>query len=603
MSRIVRPRLYALGTLLAFLVGAAQSVPAVAADTTLTSVLSPECTGGGFVPLLSDAQQAAQLMAGRLAIAPFPTVALAERPTWHENPAKNRNWAYQYQSLRWLDPLRREAVRTGNTAMRNRYLFLLHDWLSKNPFNKRATEDPMAWYDMGIGVRATVLVCAAQVATGDTWLRNAMTNHAAALSDPHVYRTIGNHGLAQDMGLLGLGCVSGTKSWQDLAVKRIAALADRSIDSQGVTDEGSAMYQYFNYVWYGETRQRLKDCNRAIPADLARVDLMPSFLAQATMPNGQVVGFGDSNPVFSVRSIAGTTQQYAATLGASGPRPKQTFSIFSRGYLFSRSTWAPNRPDSSFMSLRFGQSRNEQVHGHNDATEVTFYALGKELLWNNGLWGARGGAFRSYVLGRAAQNAIDVPAVPYNPNAHSPLLRSKSTSSYDFATVTSPVLVGVTTQRTVLHAKVGGFLVVDDLVTQAKSRTVVQRWQLAEGRTTFVTTARVSTSGSGTNATLMWVGTHPHLRVVKGQTKPTVVGWRSDRSNQIVPSPTVEASVNGKRVRLTMVLVPRSSSTRGSKIKISHVHNTTTTRQFDVTTATGTYHVRISATSASVVKL
>jgi Heparinase II/III-like protein len=434
-------------------------------------------------------------------------------------------------------------------------------------------------------------------------LANAMAAHAAVLSDPKVYRTIGNHGLNQDMGLLGLGCATANATWRNLAVQRIGILAARSIDAQGVTDEGSTLYENLNYVWYKQTIQRLKDCGQAVPAVMSRVDLMPNFLAQATMPNGQLVGLGDSDPVASIVPIPGTQEQYAASRGATGPPPTQTFSVYSRGYLFSRSTWAPNSPNASFLSLRFGQSRDEQVHGQNDATDVTFYALGKELLWENGLYGAGGGPFRSYVVGRSAQNTVDVPSVAYNPATHTRLLRSKTTTSYDTATVLSPDLVGVTVQRTVLHSKVGGFLVVDDQVTQAKSRTVIQRWQLAEGRQIFTSTARVSTSGPGTNATLMWVGTKPHLQVVSGQTKPTVLGWRSDHSNRIVPAPTVEASVNGKHVRMTMVLIPRSSSTHASIIKITHVDNAHGVRQFDVTTATGTYHVRISATSASVVKI
>jgi hypothetical protein len=52
-----------------------------------------------------------------------------------------------------------------------------------------------------------------------------------------------------------------------------------------------------------------------------------------------------------------------------------------------------------------------------------------------------------------------------------------------------------------------------------------------------------------------------------------------------------------------MVLVPRSASTDASQIKIVRVRTSLSTRQFDVVTETGTYRVRITTHSASVVKL
>jgi hypothetical protein len=207
------------------------------------------------------------------------------------------------------------------------------------------------------------------------------------------------------------------------------------------------------------------------------------------------------------------------------------------------------------------------------------------------------------VTSRAAQNIVDVPSVSYNRDAHSTLVHAKTTDALDLATVTSRTLTGVLTRRTVVHAKQGGFLVVDDQVTQSKSRTVVQRWQLEEDRKTAIHPARVTTTGSGTNAVLLWVGMSPHLQVIKGQTRPGIDGWRSDHSFTIVPSPTAEASVNGKRVRLTMVLIPRAAGVPQATLRITGVRTTTTARQFDVHSATGVYRVRLTASSASVVRL
>jgi hypothetical protein len=277
--------------------------------------------------------------------------------------------------------------------------------------------------------------------------------------------------------------------------------------------------------------------------------------------------------------------------------------VYDRGYLFSRKTWDPSSGQSSYLTLRFGQSHNEAAHGQDDATDVTFYALGREQLWGNGVHGNPGSPPRDYVRSTRAQNIVDIVGATYVRSVRTPLLWTSNTQAYDAASVSNRTLSGATTVRTVIHAKQGGFLVVDDRVTQSASREIIQRWQLGEDRHTSVGSQRVATSGSGSNATLMWVATAVHLRVVKGRTSPSLLGWRSDRSEQFTPSPVVEASVTAKHVRITMVLVPRSASTAASLIKIVRVRTSPSVRQFDVVTETGTYRVRITVHSASVVRL
>ena len=109
-----------------------------------------------------------------------------------------------------------------------------------------------------------------------------------------------------------------------------------------------------------------------------------------------------------------------------------------------------------------------------------------------------------YVLSRRAQNTVDIVGATYNRAVLRPLLWSSHTARYDAAAVSNRTLSGATTVRTVIHAKEAGFLVVDDIVTQSRSRTIIQRWQLGEDRKTQISTKRVSTSGSGFQR-------HPHV--------------------------------------------------------------------------------------------
>ena len=109
-------------------------------------------------------------------------------------------------------------------------------------------------------------------------------------------------------------------------------------------------------------------------------------------------GLGDSEPMWPTTCDRRHLASVRLDAGSTGPRPTKTFMIYDRGYLFSRKTWDPHTPQSSYLTLRFGQSRQHQVHGQDDATDVTFYALGKEQLWGNGVYGdvrTQGGACTS----------------------------------------------------------------------------------------------------------------------------------------------------------------------------------------------------------------
>ena len=469
-------------------------------------------------------------MDGYLTLPTFGRWRLPQNPTWNEDPFSNSNWVFQYHTLRWADVLRREGVRTNSSAMLDRYLYLVRDWVANNPYLKAKSK--FAWYDMTVGVRAITLVCASPLVEAG-WLESAKADHARALSDPGQYRTSGNHALHQNMGLLALGCTSDTQSWIDLALSRSRTLLNRSVDAQGGSDEGSMLYQAANYNWYRELQTRIELCGVTPDPLFARVSLMPDFYAHAIQPDGNVVAFGDTSALQRASLIPGTTAEYAATGGASGPRPSRTFANFkNRGFIFSRSGWFDTQSAAaqSLAAIRFGPSKAVTVHGQQDAGNLSYFALGKQILWQPGVWGGAGGAPRRYVLANESHNTVDVPAATYDINATSPLSVSRNTEQLDLVTIRSTVLKGVSWQRTMIHFKSPELLLVDDRVTQKAGHTVVQRWHLGRDRSTKVAAGRVGTSGSGSNANFLWVGSNPKLTVKRGQKSP-LLGWRSETVN------------------------------------------------------------------------
>lgn len=593
---------------------------------TTEGLVDKQCMGPAFAPSSKDVAVARNLLNGYVSIETFKTWRMPMtggkvdlvKLTWREDPFDNPNWAFNLHTLRFADPLRRVGAGGGEgvsdadrAAMLDLYRGLLDDWIRNNPRNNPRSK--FSWYDMAVGVRSIGLVCATTVVDADPALEGrlkaSMATHAASLMNPKEYRVVGNHALHQNMGLLALGCHSGTDAWKDLALSRSKTLLMRSVDSQGVTDEGSILYQELNYRWYTELRTRIEACDIVPDPYFSNVDKMPDLLAQATGPEGTVVAFGDTSAKKKTQKIPGTVVEYAATQGMSGPKPAQPlFALFNRGYAFSRTGWYDTQPGTytqSLAALRYGPGLSHNVHGQEDAGNISYFALGKQILWQPGVWGGAGGKPRKYVVSNQSHNTIDIPATSYDRGA----VTTKSvTRSYpentrdgaaDLINVRTKALRGAVWKRTMIHAKQANFLIVDDYVTQKKSRTVEQHWNFGADRALKTSKGRAYTSGSGSNSVTLWVGKSPKLTVVRGQKSP-MLGWRSESVNTFIKTPMAVASKKGRTVQMTAIIVPRPSNVSAKAIRIIRSSKSGSKQIVYVGVGAKTYRVEFSSSFANV---
>nr|WP_232523546.1 heparinase II/III family protein [Nocardioides sp. MAH-18] len=560
----------------------------------------PQCMGDNYTPTDRDADRAADLMAGRMTITPYGPWTMPPDPDWTEDPFQNSNWVFQYHSLHWLDPLRRVGLATNNQDMLDRYAALVRDWVVDNPVD--APPSRFSWYDMADGFRAIGLVClAATYVTEPDWLTAAIQTHAQMLSDPTRYASNGNHGLYQNLGLLALGCSLNVPAWRDLAVQRAQQLLEIAVDAEGVTNEGSVLYQTLNHRWYLQLGTRLDRCGLPRFPQLDRIDAMPDLMAHATQPDGNMVAFGDTSAEQRATSVPGTVAEYAASGGRSGPRPDRTFAVFQRGYAFSRSGWFDTEAanQQSLASIRFGAPKTTAIHGHEDAGAVGFFAYGSQLLWQPGLWGGAGGRERAYVLSDKAHNAIGIAGRDYDRTVASPLIAASGTDAADLVTVQSGVYRGATWQRTMVHAKGVHLLVVDDQVSQPTRRSVLQRWQLGADRLVTTGCGRADTEGPGADVTLLWSDDCPRLTVTTGQTSP-MLGWRSPRTNEFVAAPTLVARRTDRQVRMTTVIVPRFAARGPEDVQLLRTMDTGDRRLLDIRLDHRVVRIGFSSTGATV---
>jgi hypothetical protein len=386
------------------------------------------------------------------------------------------------------------------------------------------------------------------------WLHDALVLHGATLADETFYRHVGNHALNQAIALLEVARVLGRTDWRDLAGRRINDLIVASVDAQGVVNEQSIGYQDFNYRRYREAEARLLAVGIAPSPAFARVDLMPAFIAQATLPNGTYEQIGDTSS-WPADDIVGTDAEFAATAGASGPKPASAVSTYAAGYLFARSGWGERRAfaDETFLSLKWGPG--PVFHGHADGLGLTLAAWGSRLLVDPGPFSYGGGPDRGFFKGRSAHNVVTVDGVPWTLSSPSQLVGERQSTAFVDVRLRTTGYAGVVQTRRVTWLRGLDVLLVDDGAASPAVHTYRQLWHLAEGADPVVGVSTVRTQGPDGNVLIRELAGAPALHIVTGATDP-IQGWVSHKAGQMLPAPVVVATQRGHSVRYLTLIVP-----------------------------------------------
>lgn len=586
-ARVVRGRVRR-GRLAAFALSVTVLAPlaAPAAAATLSSTVPSWCRNTS-----SPVARADELVANRYLLSPHPIVTLPANPTWRENPLHDANWLFQYHAMRYVLDLFAAWKKTGLGVYRDRALFLLRDWAASNP--RSAPPSAYSWNDHSTALRAVVYACAAAMTPMTTWLRSALNLHGVTLASPSFYVGIGNHALNQSIGLLEVGRALGRRDWMTLARDRTNRLILQSVDAQGVSNEQSAFYQAYNYGRYRLAQTRLVAVGLTPGSGFSRVGLMPRFLAQASLPNGQYEMIGDTEAT-PIPSYPGTWTEFVATRGASGPRPPLT-AAYADGYQFARTGWGTNRAfaDETSIAIRWGAAPRT-VHGHPDGTSVTMYAWGSRLLVGPGKYTFNAGSWRSYFSSRRANNVVTVDGLSWNRGSTTVRVgRAESATVVDVRMRTTG-FSGVTQTRRVTWSRRLGYLLVEDRAQSTTRHTYRQLWHLVEDSRPLVSGSTVRTQRARGNVIVRQLVGTPAIRIVKGATSP-IQGWISYRYGERVAAPVVEAIRTGTSVRYLTLIAPTEGapSAQVSNLRV-------TSGGYAVTITVGAKSERVIASGAEV---
>jgi Heparinase II/III-like protein len=498
------------------------------------------------------------IMAGRLTISPWPAVIIDSHHDggvdWSINPFSHPTWFETYESGSWIEALIERYLQGGPGA---------------EPYAARANTLLLSWiHDVPIQVRdPRTLICASEALPGQGWIQDqiaAMVNYQIA-----HWQGAWNHGLKQDLEILGIGCAYPAGAFGGQALKwrqaarqqMLASFAPNqlgpAVDAQGATNEQATGYARFTYYLWTQAERQLAACGYWMPASItSRIGLMPTFLAEATQPDGNLAQIGDTY-VETPGPTPGIALQDTGTDGAAGAPPR--VAVYAAGYVFGRSTWRPFG-SASFYSLRFGPGR--QVHGHDDHMSVTYYARGRNLLVNAGHTGYENTAYRAYLQSPQASNVLVMPGVPFSPSAPTDLIRQVIGPDGQFFELTDTAFGGNPRTRSVYVCQHPDLVLVFDRASGATS--YQQLWHLDPGLTvTRVSRSSAVATAPGTQLDISQIPLPGQLiprastQVIRGRTNP-YQGWVSRQMLQRIPAPVITMTRTGPSTAMLTLIAPAS---------------------------------------------
>ncbi|MFI6482921.1 heparinase II/III family protein [Nonomuraea sp. NPDC050663] len=385
----------------------------------------------------------------------LPAVRLGPDVDWRMDPHRNRSWMLSLHALRWMGRLVVEYEKTGDDAYLERAEEITRDWVRDNPRSGLGVSE-WAWAEHAVALRAPTLVCLSAYVRSD-WLSASLVEHAGVLADPGLYRAGHNHGLDQDIALLGLGCRLEVGQWRDLALSRMTSSARQAVDDQGVLREQAPRYGVYVHQRLGVAFEAMRECGLRPPPELAaRRTALEAYVGHATQPDGRLVAIGDGPADLRPRGF---------------PRPQERIRVFAGGYVFGRSSW---HPSATFYSIRFGPGR--QLHGHEDHMGVTFQIGGRDQLVEAGFHSYERTAYQAWTVGPTAHNVPVVEGARFRPGTATRLVSSSIGRTRQVYELTDDAYGVSRTRKVMVEGEV--MSVLDEVPAGSRVRSL---WHLAPG--------------------------------------------------------------------------------------------------------------------------
>lgn len=347
-----------------------------------------------------------ELNQGIVNLPPHPTWE-GDYTNWVADPFEDRNWRFQFHTLRWINPYLWDAL-AGSEESKQEWKRIVRSWGEHNTPPSQA-EDDYAWMDMTDGNRAIQTSIGAPLMNeSDEWYLDLLVEHRNwLLDDANIVE--GNHGLHQNLGLFVVAVVLSDKTGIRKSIQRLADQILEAFDDKGLNDEGSVGYHQMNLIWWQQAERRLNLEGYSFPEEAAsRLKRAGHTLGVLLLPDGTMPQIGDGNRGHGRRKLHPLVDQVIRGKVHQTTRP--TFHHYYNGFTVFRSGWGKTRPlkDESHTIVRHGHDLLR--HSHNDRGSVHIYTAGRRWITDGGFHSyQQNDPDRIYTKSRLAHSLVDLP--------------------------------------------------------------------------------------------------------------------------------------------------------------------------------------------------
>ncbi len=516
------------------------------------------------------------------------------RLNWrHSGPRGDREWSWLLNRHPHFRTLLRAWLKTGNPEYARRFDEHVRDWVTSKPYSGKRTHDAQ-WRGLEVGLRvrgpwpqafygfqnSKEFTPAARLL-----MLSSIPDHADNLLRFHARTS--NWALMQMCGLANTAACwpefRDAPKWYAHAEKIMVAAMGQQVYPDGAQKELTSSYHFvciINFEPFAKIAGRL---GRKTPKEYGEtLEEMWNYVAYSLRPSGHGPLNNDSDLRDRRRSLlkAGERYQredwaYIASNGSSGKKPEGLPSrVFPwAGQAVMRSGWDKNAHWSFFDVGPAGIA-----HRHNDRLHLSVSAFGRDLLVDGGRYYYKGDSWRQYFKTAPSHNLILVDGCGQmtGKSAVSKPMGKNHRVAPGFDYVRGEIDQGfVKLEGSAKHTRAvvyvrNRFWVVFDRVTSDRPRKIKTLWHFhpectvkTDGLESFSVDAR-----KGNLRIVPAAGPKWQLKMVKGQTKPTIQGWYSPEYNIKHPSSTAVYSTKiEKDATFAWLLLPAKGAVPDVKVE------------------------------------
>lgn len=518
-------------------------------------------------------------------------VQLQQPLTWTEDPFREAYWRFIFYSLRPTSDLLWSYYTTGDVRYRDKLLQTFRSFFSVDG-RPRELSRPTLDNRHTAAFRAMVLVNSYGKlkrshdlpADLDRQFTAAIGRLGAFLADPQNFEEEHNHGFTQAAALLlvaeNFPRMRQAGAWRALAKRRLDNLLRQTVGSDGVQIENSPFYHFYVLDFLQEIAAWAKAHRIPLTKNMTTtIHKMMRYATYITLPNGRIPLLGASVDLDVRRNRPDLYEGLAAdypefefirTGGRAGRPLRQRNVLFGssgQSVMTSKVRSARELADQTHVIFDIGPYRTS--HSHLDALSMTYYAAGRLLLPDSGLFTYQENTRDfAYFHGTRAHNTVVVDGHDQRAGKATKG-RTLTGRTWSYQSGAHALYSNVVHRRSVLLLGRDLTLVVDQLASTSRHR-YTQTWHLFPGAVVTGVLSTVTVDDQSGKRLLAIDQANPDpltLRSTSGARTP-MQGWISSAYGRKSPNATLEYAATGTTTSFVTLLASGPAATASRRLAI-----------------------------------